>query len=393
MSRERSLNRRFLLLQGTLAVMECAGSSYLSPILVRYGYDAAHIGLVMTLAALSAAVSRPLWGFVNDRFACARRVMLLSSAGGIGFFLVLLRCGGSFAATSAAVMGLYMTTACMMNFSDSWAMRLIGAGARLHYGANRAGASFTYALAAAALGRVIARRGFWPNALVMAALFIPLAAVTLSLPDPPPAPRGPALTLGQGLRNLAGNRVYCLMLAAFFLSTLCTSAMNSFSSVLVLQLGGSEGDVGRMLFVQALCEIPTMVLYARWRRRIPLPASALLALSLFFYGCKSLAMGSAATCSGVIAASALQSCSFALFAPACVDFILETVSGEYLSTAHLLFLGLGQGAASMLGNLVNGALAQNLGVGAMLRAASAPAFAAAGLAAFAAYRQIRRKQP
>ena len=83
--------------------------------------------------------------------------------------------------------------------------------------------------------------------------------------------------------------------------------------------------------------------------------------------------------------------SFALFTPACVDFMLETVPGEYLATGHLLFLAIGQGAGAVAGNALSGFLAEYLGMGWMFRTVGVLALLASGLALCCAKMLNRRK--
>ncbi len=214
-----------------LTLIDCISVSYLSPMLYRFGYTTGRIGLVMTLAALASTLARPFWGMLNDRFACAKQVTLGASAVGIGCYLVMVYAQGRFAPTVAAAMGLYVTAVCMMNFVDSWALRLISGGSGLNYSLTRAGGSFTYAIGAVIFGMVIAQYGFRPGGIVLAILLVPLTAVTLSLPNPQPAQAERRVTLKKCLRSLSGNAPYRTMLAAFFLCTLATSATESFYSI------------------------------------------------------------------------------------------------------------------------------------------------------------------
>ena len=81
------------------------------------------------------------------------------TAVGIACYFLLTWGGGQMGLTTIAVMGLYITVVCMMNFVDSWALRLINGGASLNYGATRAGGSLSYALGAAIFGMVVSRWG------------------------------------------------------------------------------------------------------------------------------------------------------------------------------------------------------------------------------------------
>ena len=127
---KRPLNLPFLGLQALLILIDCIAVAYVSPILVSFGYSPMRIGRVMTLAALAATLARPVWGYLNDHFACARQVTLLATA---------------------------------------------------------AGGSLSFALGAMVFGWAAARWGFRPGSVILWVLFILLAIVILHLPNPAPA--------------------------------------------------------------------------------------------------------------------------------------------------------------------------------------------------------------
>lgn len=388
----QNLNRRFLLLQALLILIDCIGAAYISPILVSLGYSELRIGRVLAMGALASAAARPLWGLLNDRFACARQVTLLGTAAGAGCYALLTCSQGHPLWTVTAVMGLYVTVICMMNFVDTWALRLIDAGFILNYGLTRAGGSFSYAVGAMVFGAVVARWGFRPGIPALAAVWLLLCAVSFTIPNPPPPVRSaPKVTLRRGLAALAPNRVYWVMLAALFLCTFATCAMESFYSVLILSLGGTERHVGVAMFLQAMSELPVMIGYTRLRDRLKLSPAVLICASMLCYALKALILGCTGSLPVVLAAALLQSLSFALFTPACVDFMLETVPGAYLSTAHLLFLAIGQGAASVLGNFLSGLLAEQFGISRMFRLVSLLALAA-GVLAWHSAKLLKRRQ-
>lgn len=387
----RTLNRRFFLLQAILILIDCITVAYISPILVSLGYSNLQIGQIMTLGALASTVARPLWGILNDRFSCARQVTLLGTAVGLGCYFWLTCGSSSFIESTTAVMGLYITVVCMMNFVDSWALRLIGIGLPLDYGATRAGGSLSYAFGAMLFGLVVSYWGFRPGNWILWVLWALLWIVVMGVPNPPGASRSDCqISLRQGLAALMPNRVYWIILTAFFLSTLASSSMESFYSVLILSLGGTERHVGLALFLQAISELPMMMGYTHLRRHLHLPAAGLMGIAMFCYGLKAITLGAVSSLPLVIAAALFQALSFALFTPACVSFMLETVPEEYLSTAHLLFLAIGQGAGAVVGNTLSGILADIWGMGFMFQTVGLLAFLASGLACYCTKTMHRR---
>lgn len=389
----RSLNGRFLLLQAFVTMTSCVGNAFITPILQRFGYAPLQIGVTMTCAALAAAVAKPVWGYINDRWACARQVVIGVMAAGCAAYGLLLAGGGQPAVTILAAMLLYVTFLCLMGFVDSWAVRLIADGWTLNYAVTRAGGSASYAVMAVAFGAVMARRGPEPGLPVLIVLLILTAAVVLTLPNPQRAVSGAVELVSPraAMRSLGHNRVFVLAVAAYFLCSLTSTASDSFFSVLVTDLGGTEQQVGIGLFLQAMSEVPVMVLYTLLRRRTCFPAAVFLAAGMGFFGLKCLGMGLSHSFGMVFAMALLHGLCYATMTAGCVDFILETVEPAYLATAHLLYSAIGNSLAAVCGNALNGALAQAIGVGPMMTVVSLGGFAGCALVLWAARGQKKTK--
>lgn len=375
------------MLQALVTMTSCVGNAFITPILQRFDYSPMQIGATMTCAALAAAAAKPLWGFVNDRWACAKQVLMAVMAVGCAAYGLLILSGGNPYATVPAAMLLYVTFLCMMGFVDSWAVRLISDGWTLNYAATRAGGSFSYAVMAVAFGAVMQRRGPGPGLPILLVLLALLCVTALSLPNPRRlAGKGEqAVSMGSAVRYLTHNRIFLIAVAAYFLCSLTSTAMDSFFSVLVTDLGGAESQVGQGLFLQAMSEVPIMVAYGWFRRRARWPAAVFLGLGMAFFGIKCLGMGLAHSFPMLFAMTLLHGLCFATLTAGCVDFILENVEPAYLATAHLFYSAVGNSLGAVCGNALNGALAQRIGVGPMMRVISMGAFAGAILVFFTVY--------
>lgn len=385
-----SFNLRFLLLQMLQMFAVCIGVSFLSPILYSYQYGEFTIGLILAAAALGAAALRPLLGYLNDRFCCARRIVITADLAGIVCFW-LLTYSNSLALHVLAVIGLNATLVCMMNFVDSWALRLIQSGKTLNYGLTRAGGSLSYALGALIFGQICARYGYRPGSWILPVLYCGIVTVALSIPNPAPQTgrTKTPLRFSRAVGYLCGNRPFLLMLAAYFLMTQTSCAIDNFQSVRILSLGGTEGNVGTVLFVQSVSEMAVLIFYSRIKRAAKKPAAFWMAVGMAGFGLKALLLGCTRQIWQIYLIAILQSVSFGIVAPSIIDFILETVDPSVLSTSHLCFQSIGNGAAMVVGNLVCGYLAQRCGTGAMFRLICLCAFGGSLLALYVV--RLRRR--
>lgn len=380
---ELDLNARFFILQAASAAICCVGVSFIAPVLMGFEYGPLEIGVAMTLAALSNMCAKPLWGYLHDKYSCSRQTVLSAIFAGCLFFTVLVLSNGNRLLTQLSVMGIAITISSMVSFVDSWAMRLISEGYNLSYGATRSGGSLMYALTAAGFGVVMNTFGAKPGIIVLALLYAVLVLSARNIPNPQQKLRGaPDRTLKEGIRYLLHNRPYVALVLTYFVGTICICASDGFLSLRIAELGGSDAHIGIGMFVQAMAEIPVMLLYQRIKARWKVAPGTIVAVSFVFYFIKCVFLGLAPSVEAAILITLLNGLSFALFVMSIVDYVLVYVDASYLSTAYLIFSALGSGLGAALGNYMDGAIAETLGVGNMMLVVSVTALIAAAIVGF-----------
>lgn len=371
----RHLERRILLLQILLGMVCCTSLSFLSLLLSRFGFNNLQIGLVMMAAACSTSIAKPCWGVFTDRLPCTRRILVITLALGIASFTLLGTLGSaSKGAAVVFVLLVEVTTGCMMGVVDSWIAKLIGTGCKINYGLTRAGISGAYAVSAACFGTVLDQYGVLPGAVALFVLLGLIALTVQGIPYPEERQEKKTCSLRLGAQQLLRSRPYLVLLAVYFLSTLTSCAIDSFLSLRILELGGSERHVGYALFMTTVFEIPAMVCYSRLRRITGKSPAFFIAASVFFYGFKCLATGLAPNYQSVIGLCALQMLAFGIFKPAILDYLIQIVDVEYIGATQMLTCALGESLSAILGNALNGALADRFSVGGMMTMVSGFAF-------------------
>ncbi len=380
---EIDLNVRFFILQAAIASICCVGVSFISPVLMGFQYGPLEIGVALTLAALANMCAKPLWGYLHDKYSCSRQTVLGVILAGCLFFALLVLSGGQKLLTRIAISGIAVTISSMVSFVDSWAMRLISEGYELNYGATRSGGSLMYALTAAGFGVVMNLFGAKPGIGVLALLYVVLILAARNIPNPQKKLKdAPDKTLKDGVRYLLNNRPYVALVLTYFVGIICICASDGFLSLRIAELGGSDAHIGAGMFVQAMSEIPIMLLYSRIKARLKVAPHVTIAISFVFYFIKCVLLGLAPSVEAAILITLLNGLSFALFVMAIVDYILMYVDPSYLSTAYLLFSALGSGLGAALGNYVDGAVAEAIGVGNMMLVMSVTALLAAAIVGF-----------
>lgn len=376
-----TLNGRFLLLQMTQMLIVCIGVSYLSPVLYTYGYGELTIGTILAMAALCATGLRPLLGYLNDRFACTKEILIALNSTGFCCFFLLCRTQ-NLILLWIAVVGANASLISAMNFVDSWIIRLIDDGSTLNYGLTRAGGSLAYAVGALVFGSVNEQFGFCPGSWVLLVLLGIMLLLSHTIPNPKHDKNMEEKkeSLLEAIQYLCKNRKFTMMLGAYFLLTITTCAVDSFQSVQILYFGGSKLDVGTALFIQSVSETAVMIGYSKIKMKLRKPAAFLMAIGMMGFGVRALMISLAQNVQQIVLAGTLQAASFSLVAPSVIEFILETVKSSYLSTSHLFFQAIGNGVAMIMCNLLCGILAERCGTAGMFRIVCMCAFAASLLA-------------
>lgn len=377
------LNARFFILQAIISSICCVGVSFISPVLMGFQYGPLEIGAALTLAALANMSAKPLWGYLHDKYSCSKQAVLCAIGAGCLSFALLVLSNGHKLLTQLSVIGIAVTISSMVSFVDSWAMRLISEGYDLNYGATRSGGSLMYALTAVGFGVVMDHLGAKPGIGVLALLYAALALTARNIPNPQRKLKGASdKKLKDGIRYLLGNRPYVALVLTYFVGTICICASDGFLSLRIAELHGTDAHIGLGMFVQAMAEIPVMLLYSRIKARWKVSPGRIVAISFVFYFIKCGLLGLAPSYQIAILITLLNGLSFALFVMSIVDYVLVYVDAGYLSTAYLIFSALGSGLGAALGNYVDGMIAEALGVGNMMLVASATALLAAAIVGF-----------
>ena len=361
----KNLNRQFFALQGLFITIQAIAVSFLSTILVREGFPPSQIGLAFTLAALGGMLVRPLLGTLCDRVVCVRPLTICGALLGSLCYTGIVFGSSSPALQFMLTISAHISVNCITSVIDSWSTRLIYDGYDINFGVTRASGSLFYAIACVLFGQVMARFGPKPGSMVLAVLLILLVLLVRTLPNPTlPAQSRKSVTLRQGLAVLSRNRIYCITLLGIFLTNVGSATGESFMSVrMITELGGTEADMGLLLFLQAFSEVPILLFYQLVRRRFRIPLRYLLVLSSLASATKILLFGLAPSPQAMILTAMLNGLAFGIYVTAVVDFVLETVEQRYLSTGQLFFAAAGMNLGSMVGNAIGGIIADVIGAG------------------------------
>ena len=131
---------------------------------------------------------------------------------------------------------------------------------------------------------------------------------------------------------------------------------------IITNVGGTSADLGRLLAIAAITEIPVMFLFSRIVKHVK--SSALLVVSSIFFILKAFGYFAAGNIALMTIAAVMQMGSFALYISASVYYVNEVMEERDKFKGQALMTGTNT-LGGVFGSLFGGFLIDNAGVGAM----------------------------
>lgn len=338
-----------------------AWGPYWSVYVSQLGVGLAAIGLLAAIPAAVQIFAAPAWGLVADRLGDVRAP--LAAAGLIAI------AASAFLATGPAVVWLFPGVAMLAAGTSAWpplidARTVTALGAhRGRYGQARGIGSAGFVLMSIAVGFLIDAHG--PR--VLFAVYIPLVALALvwvvglfgrAGTRQRVAGVGP---LGA-LRLLREREMAMLFAGSILVWAACNGATAFFSLRLVAQ-GADARLVGVGWAVNAVVEVPMMLVFQRVARRTGVPL--LIAAGAAVLAVRNLGWAVAGNDLATVSVAFFSGVGFSLLLVGMTSWLADRVPSSLRATAQALFLGTAYASGTIAGSLGAGAIANSAGLDAM----------------------------
>lgn len=367
-SNER-LDHHYILMQMGFWAMFAAFSGYQAALLLARGFTNGQTGLFIALRYFAGVVCQPILGGFADRHPeiPLRRIVSLSLAVGLMANCVFLLLPMGMAGTAAVFVLIGGFELSAYPLMDAMAVQFINVGVPIRYSLGRGMGSFAYAVVCVLMGLQVSRFGVESILLTHGVLI----AVEIALVAAYPVYRG-----GVKLRErenerphsvaqlLGMNPAFTLMLAATLLGLTGVLPLSNLLVNVVVDKGGTSGQLGVALFVMGAAELPAGMLFPKLLERMG--SRRIMTLSFAAMGAKALALLLAPGLIWVYAAQLLQLLGYGLFTPASVYFVNESVPVEDRVRGQTLMMVASNGLGGVFGNLLGGAILDWGGVNVML---------------------------
>jgi len=375
-------------MQAGFWAMFAAFCGYQTALLLERGFTNGEAGLIIAVRCLAGIVCQPVLGGFADRHPNIplKLIVSLSLAAALAANFAFYLCPMGMAGTMVVFIvlgGLELTAYPLM---DAMAIQFINAGVNIRYSLGRGIGSMAYAVTCVFLGIQVTRWGVESVLLTHGALILLEIVLVMIYPafKSEYEPVREAATMEKPhtvLQILRSQPRFTLMLVALFFGITACLPMSNFLINIVVDRGGTSGDLGIALFLMGAAELPTAFVFNRLMRRFG--SGKLMVMSVAFMLLKLIAFYFAPNLGVIYALQLLQMMGYGLFTPASVYYVNENVPAADRVRGQTLMMVASNGLGGMAGSLIGGRVLDMGGVNAVLLFCIACGVAAVAFAVWA----------
>jgi PPP family 3-phenylpropionic acid transporter len=320
------------------------------------------IGLLGALFAGVAVVAAPVWGAVVDRVHDVRGPLAVAGVWSAAA-AIWLALSHEQLIVAIAVATLAAGSAGLGPMLDSRTIQIVGSD-RDRYGRARAWGSLAFTGFALLVGVLIVRTGPSGLFLVYAPGLLLSGLLAYALLGRPDLPAGRSLgrhistSFGAGVAGLVRDPTLLLLFAGSVLVWTAVSAVTTFLSIHLVDLGADTALVGLVWTPGALVEVPLMLAFPQIARRVG--AERLLVLGALAFAVRSAGWALVSDPLLYVAIAPLGGIGFSMFYVGTVTYVSRAVPPNVQATAQGIFSGTAFSMGTILGGIVGGQLAAAL---------------------------------
>lgn len=352
--------------------------SFASAFLLGRGYSNSEIGVILAAGSVVAVFLQPVLADIADR---SKKISLIGLTEMVTVVMMALTAlsfvmqKATIALSVVFVMLVAWNTALQPLF-NSLAFKLEESGHKIKFGITRAMGSLAYSILCSFLGTLTEKMGtrILPitNEIVMAMLIATLwlvnkhfkracsirdaqqtasgAPATTAVPEEATITSVEDINFGKFIKRNVPFLIVSIGVVGLFFSN---AVFNNFMLQLVQNVGGDSGDMGRILSLMAMLEIPALFLFDMIHSKVS--CKTLLKIGAVSFLMKTLCAYIADSVTLLYIAQLFQPAAFGIFLPAMVCFIDEIMDkGEAVKGQSLYTIMTTVGAifATLLGGRI-----------------------------------------
>ena len=344
-----------------------AWSPYFPVYFSELGASLAVIGVLSAIPALVQIVAAPAWGLLADRIGDVRPLLLIAALVA-GASALLLAGSPPVALLFPGVVIFALGTAGMPAMIDAHVVVRLGA-ARDRFGQARVFGSIGFVAISMVTGWLVATRGAQSLFLIFVPLMVLTGVAAMTLFGRP-ATRERVGGIGpMGAMRLLNNRSLALYFIGACVTWTAASGGLTYFSLRLVEQGADAGLIGIGWAVNAIVEVPMMLLFRRLTRRFGV--RALMVGGALAFGLRSLGWALAGTAVASVLVTLTGGVGVALFLVGTTAWVADRTPPALRATAQALFVGTTYAVGAIVGALVAGFVASVAGLSMMFAGSAA----------------------
>lgn len=305
------------------------------------------IGWVLAIGPFASIISQPFWGFLSDKYKTIKQMLIATIIGMLIMSIIFFQMN-SFLAIFIVAAFFYFFSSPVGGLSDSLAQRRAH-DLQVPFGSIRTWGSLGFAFSSLVVGEFLARAGvgyiIWPYVIFGSILLLIAFKVTDVKAEEAPINF-------KDIGKIVKNKPFILFLLLIMFVTITHRANDSFISIFVTELGGSEGFAGIAWFIALISEATIFATAGIWFRKYH-PITFVIIASILYTIRWSL-YGVVSNPYIILVLQAMHGMTFAMFYVAALDYVSRIVPSILQSSGHLIFYSVMFGVSGIFGSLGGG---------------------------------------
>ena len=348
MDLEKIINVEYSSIQGSYWMIYGVICSFASAFLLSKGYSNSEIGIILAAANVLSVVMQPLVADFADRtkkfslIGLSQLVTILLMALTVGLFVFERKT----LALSLIFVLLIAWHTTLQPLINSLSFKLNESGINVSFGIARSMGSLFYAILMAFLGTLVENLGIRAipvsAEIVMTMLLVSFVMTKHHFEKAKQVNGAAALKPAAGgetevitaetgtseeinlVEFIRRNKLFFLLNIGVLGVYFSNAVLNFYTMQIVVDVGGNSEDLGRVMSVMAFLEIPPMLFFGFLRKKFT--CEKMLKFASIMFTIKIGVIFMAKSVMTIYAIQLIQMFSFALFLPAMVKFIDDTMS-------------------------------------------------------------------
>ncbi|BBI36587.1 MFS transporter [Cohnella abietis] len=384
---EKSLStlKRFnFFLYGTIAILTSFFPLYFQEI----GLTKVEIGMIMAGGPFISIFANPFWGYWSDRLQNVKRILIILLVGNLIATVIVFQIR-DYVVIFAVMLLFFFFNSPTFSQSNSLILNAIE-NTKHKFGAFRLWGSLGWAIIAVLAGLVLTEIGLLNLWILYGVMMIVSLLFTVRLP------RGRVTTKPKMERQsywkvMLSSKVFFVFVILGVLISIPNSINQTFVSLYISNLGGSNQLIGWSVFLSAIFEIPVFLLFDRYLKKSTRMMLGCLVLISILFVIRWLLMSMVGGPVHIIFIQILHCITFGGYYYVGTALSAHLIPPEYRATGQAIYALTWGGISGIVAGLFGGWMFEHLGPKVMYEICAV--ISVAGVLGFLAMWLRQRKQP